>query len=137
MQSIDFCARRVHKFDTHQGGPVECKKLRRRVGTPIRRCSFDSEFSRTSLTRCKDYYAYPNPKLRGCDNPKANRDGNVCHRHGVYPVITFSQINQNSLNLNEKDSRPGSQHHLCNNVANGAHQCGVERGHGASVLIGT
>lgn len=59
--------------------------------------SLTQELSLTSIYPHKGHRIYSERKLGSGYNTKPNRDANVFHRHGVYPVIILSGINPGLL----------------------------------------
>lgn len=93
------------------------------------------ELDRTSLHRRKSYHPYTEYKLTSGYNRKSKGDGDVFHRHGVYPTTTFSEINS-QLPTDKRGSQPDRQNNLREEGANDKHSEGVPRGLPASVFIG-
>ena len=51
----------------------------------------------TSLPHSNSYQPYPNDKLRNGNSRKPNRDRNISHCHGVYPVTRILVLNSEPL----------------------------------------
>ena len=52
----------------------------------------------TSLPPRNGCHPYPQHELRSGDDRKPGRDGDIFHRHGVYPVTTLLGIDTKLLN---------------------------------------
>lgn len=89
----------------------------------------------TSLPSGKNRHPHAKHELRSSNDREPDRDRDVFHRHGVYPVPKFLGINTRPLN-DENGPKPESQHDLCEEGANGENEEGVPRSFFASVFTG-